>query len=68
VIKECPINVAALTVFAQSVFGVALAAVWLHEELNWGQVLGSLVIIAGLVLGLSRQIKSTKAGSLAQAP
>ena len=67
VIKECPINVAALTVFAQSVFGVALAAAWLHEELHWGQVLGSLVIIAGLVLGLSRQIKSTKAGGLAKA-
>ena len=66
-IKECPINVAALTVFAQSVFGVALAAVWLREELNWGQMLGSLVIVSGLVLGLSRQIKSTKAGSLAQA-
>ena len=66
VIKECPINVAALTVFAQSVFGVALAAVWLHEELHWGQLLGSAAIIAGLVFGLSRQIKPTKAGSLAR--
>ena len=66
VIKECPINVAALTVFAQSVFGVALAAVWLHEELNWGQGLGCVTIIAGLVVGLSRQIQPTKAGSLAR--
>jgi drug/metabolite transporter (DMT)-like permease len=57
VIRECPVNVAALTVFTQSVFGVALAALWLHEELHWGQLFGCLAIIAGLVLGLSRQIK-----------
>lgn len=56
VIRECPINVAALTVFAQSVFGVALAGLWLKEKLQWGQFFGSLVIIAGLVLGLSRQV------------
>jgi drug/metabolite transporter (DMT)-like permease len=58
VIRECPVNVAALTVFAQSVFGVALAALWLHEPLRWGQLFGCLTIVAGLVLGLSRQIKT----------
>ena len=57
VIRECPVNVAALTIFAQSVFGVALAALWLGEKLHWGQLLGSLAIVGGLVLGLSRQIK-----------
>ena len=57
VIRECPVNVAALTIFAQSVFGVALAALWLREKLHWGHLLGSLAIVAGLVLGLSRQIK-----------
>jgi len=57
VIRECPINVAALTVFAQSVFGVGLAALWLGEELHWEQAAGCLTIVAGLVLGLSRQIK-----------
>ncbi len=62
IIRECPVNVAALTVFAQSVFGVLVAAVWLHEGLRWGQLFGCLVIIAGLVVGLSRQIK-TPAGS-----
>jgi drug/metabolite transporter (DMT)-like permease len=31
VIRDCPVNVAALTVFAQSVFGVGLAAVWLRD-------------------------------------
>ena len=57
VIRECPINVAALTIFAQSVFGVFLAATWLHERLHWGHFLGSLIIVAGLILALSRQIK-----------
>ena len=58
VIRECPVNVAALTIFAQSVFGVAVAALWLGEKLYWGQLLGSLTIVAGLVVGLSRQIKT----------
>jgi drug/metabolite transporter (DMT)-like permease len=57
VIRECPVNVAALTVFTQSVFGVAIAAVWVGERLHWGQLLGSLTIVAGLVLGLSKQIQ-----------
>jgi len=57
VIRECPVNVAALTLFAQSVFGVILAALWVGEKLHWSQLLGSLTIVAGLVLGLSRQIK-----------
>jgi drug/metabolite transporter (DMT)-like permease len=56
VIRECPVNVAALTIFAQPVFGLALAVTWLGEELRPGQLLGSLVIVAGLILGLSRQI------------
>jgi len=57
VIRECPVSVAALTIFAQSVFGVAIAALWLGEQLHWGQLLGSVTIVAGLVLGLSRQIE-----------
>jgi drug/metabolite transporter (DMT)-like permease len=57
VIRECPINVAALTIFAQSVFGVLLAAVWLRERLHWGHLLGGATIAAGLALGLSRQVK-----------
>ncbi|PWU16719.1 MAG: hypothetical protein C5B50_13050 [Verrucomicrobia bacterium] len=58
VIRDCPINVAALTIFAQSVFGVILAALWLHERLHWGHFAGSLAIAAGLMVGLSRQIHS----------
>lgn len=57
VIRDCPINVAALTIFSQAVFGVLIAAIWVHEKLHWGQLWGSLAILAGLVLGLSRQIK-----------
>jgi drug/metabolite transporter (DMT)-like permease len=56
IVRECPVNVAALTVFTQSIFGVAIASIWLHEKLLWEQLAGSLVIVAGLVLGLSRQV------------
>jgi O-acetylserine/cysteine efflux transporter len=61
IIRECPVNIAALTVFSQSIFGVAIAAVWIGEEMHWGHLLGSLVIVAGLVIGLSRQIKGAHA-------
>lgn len=60
VIRECAINVAALTIFAQSAFGVALAALWVGEKLHWEQFAGCLTITAGLVLGLSRQVKRAK--------
>jgi len=56
VIRECPINVAALTIFAQTIFGVALAALWVGEKLHGGHLLGSLAIVAGLVVGLSGQV------------
>jgi drug/metabolite transporter (DMT)-like permease len=57
IIRECPVNVAALTLFSQSVFGVGLAALWVGERLHWSQFWGCVVIVTGLVLGLSRQIK-----------
>lgn len=63
VIRDCPVSLAALTVFAQSVFGVVIAAVWLREKLHWGQLFGSLVIVAGLALGLSRQMKKSGNGN-----
>jgi|SRR5581483_569300 drug/metabolite transporter (DMT)-like permease len=59
VIRETDVNIAALTIFVQPVAGVALAALWLHEPLHRGQFWGCLVIIAGLIVGLSRQIKTT---------
>ena len=60
VIREGEVNVAALTIFAQPVFGVALAKLWLGETLHWGQLWGSAAIVLGLVIGLSRQVKSVK--------
>lgn len=64
VIKETDVNVAALTIFAQPVAGVFIAGVWLREPLHWGQFWGSVAIIVGLVLGLSRQIKTAPAKTL----
>ena len=64
VIRDCPVNVAALTIFAQSVFGVAIAALWLGEKLHWGHLLGSVTIAAGLAFGLSRQIRKTEGAAL----
>jgi drug/metabolite transporter (DMT)-like permease len=60
IIRECPVNVAALTIFAQSIFGVAIAAVWVKEPLHWGQIWGSVAIAMGLIFGLSRQIKTAE--------
>lgn len=57
VIRECPVNVAALTIFSQSVFGVAVAALWLGEKLRWDQLAGGATIVAGLAVGLSRQVR-----------
>jgi drug/metabolite transporter (DMT)-like permease len=57
VIREAEVNVAALTIFIQPVAGVAVAVLWLGEPLHWGQLWGGLTIVAGLVYGLSRQIK-----------
>lgn len=65
VIRESEVNVAALTVLAQPVYGVALAALWLGEPLHWGQLWGSAVIVLGLFIALSRQIR--RAGREARA-
>ena len=54
VIKETEVNVAALTVFVQPVVGAAMAMAWLGETLHWGQLWGSLVMVAGLIVGLPR--------------
>jgi drug/metabolite transporter (DMT)-like permease len=41
-------------VFIQPIVGVAVAVAWLNESLHWGQLWGSLVILAGLIVGLWR--------------
>jgi drug/metabolite transporter (DMT)-like permease len=58
VIREGEVNVAALTIFLQPVFGVALAKLWLGETLHWGQLWGSAAIVIGIVIGLSRQVRT----------
>jgi drug/metabolite transporter (DMT)-like permease len=57
VIRETEVNVTVLTVFIQPVVGVVIATVALKESLHWGQLWGSLAIVVGLVIALSRQIK-----------
>jgi drug/metabolite transporter (DMT)-like permease len=56
-IRETDVNLVAMTIFVQPLAGLAIAALWLHEPLHLGQLWGSLAIVAGLVWGLSRQIK-----------
>ncbi len=58
VIREAPVNVAALTIFAQTIFGMGIAAVWVGEKLQWEHFWGSLTIVCGLAIGLSGQIRS----------
>ena len=60
VIRETEVNVTVLTVFIQPVVGVVIATVALKESLHWGQLWGSLAIVIGLVIGLSRQIKAAR--------
>jgi drug/metabolite transporter (DMT)-like permease len=57
VIRTAEVNVAALTVFIQPVLGLLIAKVTLAESLHWGQLWGSLAIVVGLAIGLSRQFK-----------
>jgi drug/metabolite transporter (DMT)-like permease len=56
VIRETDVNVTALTIFVQPIAGVPIAALVLHEPLHLGQLWGSLAIVAGLVIALSRQV------------
>lgn len=58
VIKDTSVNIVALTIFSQSVFGVVIAALWVGETPHWGQFLGSVTIVLGLFIGLSRQIST----------
>jgi drug/metabolite transporter (DMT)-like permease len=57
VVKDSPVNTVALTLFLQPLAGTIIAVVWLGESVRWGQMLGFLVILAGLMIGFSRQIR-----------
>lgn len=54
VIRDCDVNLAALTILVQPALGVLAASWFLGEALHWGQLWGTLAILAGLVLGLLR--------------
>jgi len=60
VIRETQVNTAALTVFIQPVAGSVLAMIWLGEALRRGQIMGGLVILAGLMIGFSRTLPAHK--------
>ena len=53
VIRDTEINIAALTIFVQPVAGTAIAVLLLGESLQWGQVLGGMVIGAALLVEFS---------------
>ena len=53
VIREAQVSAAALTVFVQPVFGIVIAILWLGETVRAAEIAGSLVIMSGVILGLS---------------
>lgn len=53
VIRDAPVSAAALTVFTQPVFGVAIAMICLHESVHLPEIAGSTVIMLGVILGMS---------------
>jgi drug/metabolite transporter (DMT)-like permease len=67
VIRETQVNTVALTVFIQPVAGSILAMIWLGEGLHWGQTIGGLVILAGLLIGISRSEGSSQPQKLSEA-
>ena len=60
VIREAPVSTVALTIFIQPLAGIAIAMVFLHESLYWEQLWGALAIFGGIVIGLSRQVRSER--------
>jgi drug/metabolite transporter (DMT)-like permease len=65
VIRETDVSLAAMTILAQPVIGIGIAAVTLGEAPHWGQFWGSAAVALGLGVGLSR---NRRAPALAGAP
>jgi drug/metabolite transporter (DMT)-like permease len=63
VIRETDVSRAALTILVQPLFGIVIAALSLGEPIHWGQLWGTVVILAGLVAGLSQR-RGTGPGGL----
>jgi drug/metabolite transporter (DMT)-like permease len=54
VIRETDVSLAAMTILAQPVLGIGIAAATLGEAPHWGQFWGSAAVVLGLVIGLGR--------------
>ena len=64
VIRETEVNLVGMTVFAQPVAGLIISVLWVGESLHWGQLWGSLAIIAGLVIALRPERGFREAGAV----
>ncbi len=67
VIRETDVNLTSLTVFVQPVAGLIISVLWVGESLHWGQLWGSLAIIAGLFIALRPETRRAN-GKLAGVP
>ncbi len=54
VIREAPVSVAAMTIYLQPIVGTLVAVLFTGDRLHAGHLAGSVLIGAGLVLGLGR--------------
>jgi len=52
-IRVIDVNLAALSIFLQPIAGVPIAAIFLGEKIHIGQILGGIIIGAGLIIGFS---------------
>lgn len=55
-LRVVPARVAASVQYLQPIFGIAAAALFLGDHLGWAFVLGSLLVLAGLAITLSRPL------------
>lgn len=58
-IRVIDVNLAALSIFIQPIAGVPMAAIFLGEKIHTGQILGGLIIGAGLIIGFSNSNKNS---------
>jgi drug/metabolite transporter (DMT)-like permease len=66
VIRETDVSLAAMTILAQPVFGIFIAAVTLGEALHLGQLWGVVAILTGLLVGIVRSQPTPTGAGLEQ--
>ncbi len=62
VIREAPVSVASMTIYLQPIVGTLVALGFTGDRLHAGHVVGSALIVGGLVVGLWHVRERTKAG------